>query len=161
MDDRDILRSLVNDAVKGLLRSIGDAGASPTNKTGKTLLYNAWYCRQHLDRLDTRIDQPDNSETYTTTALDANATYTGPSKDFNASRHGHAGAIAYADQDGTMYFEGSIDNTNWDIELGSQALTGGSGAQLVVQVPCRYIRAKYVNGANAQSTFRFGGRYFI
>ncbi len=161
MDDRDILRSLVNDAVKGLLRSIGDAGASPTNQTGYTALKLLKDISDDIDTIRLKIHPPDNAKTFTTTALDANATYTGSAKDFNTSRLGHAGAIAYADQDGTMYFEGSIDGSNWDIELGSQALTGGSGAQLVVQVPCRYIRAKYVNGANAQSTFRFGGRYFI
>ena len=161
MDDRDILRSLVNDAVKGLLRSIGDPGASPTNQTGRTLLSWISMVYSNIAALKYNIDLPKDSETYTTTPLAANATYTGSSIDFNDSRLGHAGAIAYADQDGTMYFEGSIDGSNWDIELGSQALTGGSGAQLVVQVPCRYIRPKYVNGANAQSTFRFGGRYFI
>jgi len=161
MDDRDILRSLVNDAVKGLLRSIGDAGASPTNETGQTILKLLKDISNYDSSTRERFYYPASAEIYTTTALDANATYTGPSEDFFKSRLGHAGAIAYSDQDGTMYFEGSIDNSNWDIELGSQALTGGSGAQLVVQVPCRYIRAKYVNGANAQSTFRFGGRYFI
>jgi len=161
MDDRDILRSLVNDTVKGLLRSIGDAGASPTNQTGYTLLKIAWDTQTQTSGLHNKFHYPGGPETYTTTALDANATYTGSSKNFYNSRLGHAGAIAYADQDGTMYFEGSIDGSNWDIELGSQALTGGSGAQLVVQVPCQYIRPKYVNGANAQSTFRFGGRYFI
>ena len=161
MDDRDILRSLVNDTVKGLLRSIGDAGASPTNQTGSTLLRRVYLTNVYLNNIQNGIYEPADSEIYTTTALDANATYTGSAIDFNLSRLGHAGAIAYADQDGTMYFEGSIDGSNWDIELGSQALTGGSAAQLVVQVPCRYIRPKYVNGANAQSTFRFGGRYFI
>ena len=161
MDDRDILRSLVNDAVKGLLRSIGDAGASPTNRTGETLLYHVYWAQTYMSRLLTRFTIPTNSETFSTTPLAANAIYTGSSLSFHESRLGHAGAIAYADQDGTMYFEGSIDGSNWDIELGSQALTGGSGAQLVVQVPCRYIRPKYVNGPNAQSTFRFGGRYFI
>ena len=161
MDDRDILRSLVNDAVKGLLRSIGDAGASPTNKSGETVLSLLTDMETSLSILKSEIYNPKNAETYTTTPLGANATYTGPSKNLYYSRLGHAGAIAYADQDGTMYFEGSIDGSNWDIELGSQALTGGSGAKLIVQVPCQYIRPKYVNGANAQSTFRFGGRYFI
>jgi len=161
MDDRDILRSLVNDAVKGLLRSIGDAGASPSNSTGKTILKLLADCYEKIYDLNFRFVNPINAETYTTTPLAANATYTGPSRSFTTSRLGHAGAIAYADQDGTMYFEGSIDGSNWDVELGSQALTGGSGAKLIVQVPCYYIRPKYVNGANAQSVFRFGGRYFI
>ena len=161
MDDRDILRSLVNDAVKGLLRSIGDAGTSPTNQSGYTLLYNTYNIYNKVRDLHDRINSPGVPETYTTTPLAANATYTGSAKDFKYSRIGHAGAIAYADQDGTMYFEGSINGSNWDVELGSQAVTGGSGAKLIVQVPCKYIRAKYVNGANAQSTFRFGGRYFI
>ena len=161
MDDRDILRSLVNDVVKGLLRSIGDAGASPTNRSGYTLLYSTYNTYSKVSGLHNAVSSPGMSETFTTTPLAANATYTGSARDFMYSRLCHAGAIAYADQDGTMYFEGSIDGSNWDIELGSQAVTGGSGAQLVVQVPCRYIRPKYVNGANAQSTFRFGGRYFI
>ena len=161
MDDRDILRSLVNDAVKGLLRSIGDAGASPTNQSGKTVLGYLYDLSEYIKDIYFFLHKPTNAETFSTTPLAANATYTGPSKGCGTSRLSHAGAIAYADQDGTMYFEGSINGSNWDIELGSQAVTGGSGAQLVVQVPCQYIRAKYVNGPNAQSTFRFGGRYFI
>jgi len=161
MDDRDILRSLVNDAVKGLLRSIGDAGASPINYSGYTVLHWLYNAFLRLGVIKQCFEYPASAQTYTTTALAANATYTGSAIDFNLSRLGHAGAIAYADQDGTMYFEGSIDCSNWDIELGSQALTGGSGAQLVVQVPCQYIRPKYVNGATAQTVFRFGGRYFI
>jgi len=34
------LKALVDDSIKGLLRSIGDPGAAPLNTTGKTLLYN-------------------------------------------------------------------------------------------------------------------------
>jgi hypothetical protein len=33
------VRALIDDTIKGVLRSLGDAGASPSNTTGQTLLY--------------------------------------------------------------------------------------------------------------------------
>jgi hypothetical protein len=59
-------QALIDDTVKGLMRSIGDAGASPTNSTGYTLL-------SHLATISTRVDKltPSAKATVHNTAITA------------------------------------------------------------------------------------------
>jgi hypothetical protein len=153
-----IINALVDDSIKGLLRSIGDPGATPTNSTGKTLL-------SRLSDIWSNITYGLGSQTppvtFSTTPLAAGATYTGTTKDFyyNGSPNplGFYNVMAYSDQAGTVYIEQSHDSSNWDYTE-SQSLTGGTAAKLKSAVYTRYIRPKYVNGATLQAVFRFGGR---
>ena len=144
-----------------LIDIFGDPGQNPANIQGKTILKLLDDIRLTTDGTNSKIYNPGDAVTLSTTPLAANATFVTDAIDGQASRLGNVGIIAYSDVDGTMSIEGSIDGTNWDVVLGTQALTGGTGNKLIVQVPCRYIRAKYVNGAADQTVFRFGGRYFI
>ncbi len=42
---------LTDDSIKGLMRSIGDTAASPTNQTGQTVLARLFYIQTHLSEL--------------------------------------------------------------------------------------------------------------
>jgi hypothetical protein len=162
---RDYVKALIDDSIKGVFRSLGDAGPSPINYTGKTALkllndvYNYCYGIWIL------FFYPTSAETYTTTPLGANAVYYSPSKDFQYGRLGHAGAIGIADQpsatDG-VYAQLSIDGLNWDyIGVKTTAQANVGVALLSQEVAARYLRFVWTNGATAQTVFRFGGRYYI
>ena len=166
---RDIsadLKALIDDSIKGVMRSIGDPGAAPENVAGYTTLYWLSVIRNAALEPGTAFGKPQTSgtflaETFSTTTLAANATYTGASKDFRQpTALGFALALAYADVAGTIYWEQSIDGSNWDYSE-SQAVSAGAGNKLKSAIYARYIRPKYVNGAAAQATFRFGGRYVV
>jgi len=149
--------ALVDDSIKGVLRSIGDAGDSPANSAGYTVLSRLYY-------IDSRYSNPSNAEIFTTTPLSAGASYISPSRDFLLSRMGHMGAIAYSDVDSDtdgFRIELSINGTNWDYVGAKATVTGGTGAALEQTVVARYARVVYVNGATDQTVFRLGGRYFI
>ena len=157
------LQALTDDSLKGLLRSIGDAGASPLNETGATLSYRLRYIVDYVRGTCYVFNfglTAANAETFTTTALAANATYTSPTKDFVSSRLGFMLIQAFADVAGTAYIDQSIDGNNWDYSE-SQAVAAGVGNKLKSAVYARYTRARYVNGATIQATFHFGGRYAI
>ncbi len=47
-----ILKALIDDSIKGVLRSLGDAGASPTNIQGKTALYKLYEIERRVRSLD-------------------------------------------------------------------------------------------------------------
>jgi len=93
----------------------------------------------------------------TTTPLGANAEYVGQTQDRTYRTHAWFHAMAYADVDGTIYIDQSHDGTNWDL-VSSAGLTGGAGTALSARITARYIRIRYLNGAVAQTTFRFGRR---
>jgi hypothetical protein len=160
----ELIRRLSDDTVKGLLRSIGDAGANPQNQTGYTvlkLLYTIYIATLNTQNC---LLYPTGSETFTTTPLGANAVYYSPSRDYLQSRLSAFGIMGYADQpsatDGVQ-IQLSLDNTNWDY-IGAKASLAAAGAVSLAQiVTCRYARAVWANGATAQTVFRFGGRYFI
>jgi hypothetical protein len=154
------LQSLVDDAFKGLMRSVGDAGDAPLNETGKTVLAYIQGIDGSMYYIDKAVGRDLNAATFTTTPLAASATYTGTAKDFNLARLGFMLVMAFADQDGTIYMEQSHDNSNWDYSE-NQALTGGTADKLKSALYARYVRPKYVNGGTDQTTFRFGGRYSI
>ena len=144
-----------------LLDIIGDPGPNPLNTTGATILQRLTDINSNTSTTKLILYIPTNAEIYTTDILTASAVYTSTTKTYLSSRLGHMAVIAYSDVDGTIAIEGSIDATNWDIVLGTQALTGGTGTSLNIIVPCQYVRAKYTNGATDQTVFRFGGRYYI
>ncbi len=158
------LQTLVDDAIKGLMRSLGDAGEAPTNQTGNTLLKAIALMNSEIQsRLVNTYNMLGEAfypETLTTTPLAASATYTGTSKDLLLSRAGFVSILTYADQAGTAYIEQSLDNSNWDLTE-SVVVSASTGTKLKKEAVARYVRAKYVNGGSAQSTFRFGWRHAI
>ena len=150
----DDVRGIVDDTVKGLMRSIGDVGANPNNTTGSTVLqwlYGIFY------RNDTMAANTVFS-LLTTTALGASASFTSGSDDLNYRGHRTVVAHAFADQAGTLYIEQSPNGTNWDL-VENVALSANVGVALVTVVESRYIRFRYVNGATAQTIFRLAKRY--
>ena len=152
---------VVDDQALQMLRSIyntlGDAGPSPQNTTGATVL-------RRLSDIDGRLSFPANAETYTTTPLGANAAYYGPPRDFVYSRLAAMGIMGYADQpsasDG-VYIQLSHDGSNWDYRGATATLTAAGAVSLAQVVTARLARAVWVNGATAQSAFRLGGRYMF
>jgi len=110
------------------------------------------------------ITQPSNAETFTTTPLGANATYYGPARDFYYSRLTTFGVMGYADQPSAsngVYVQLSHDSTNWDYQGATTTLTAAGAVALAQVVVARFARVVWVNGANAQTVFRLGGRYMI
>ena len=86
-----------------------------------------------------------------TAALAANGTFTSswtPSRGF-----ARIVATAFADQAGTLYVEQSNDNTNADVSS-SWAVSASTGLPVSVEVIGQFYRLRYVNGGNAQGTFR-------
>lgn len=104
------------------------------------------------------------------TALAANATFTGASRDLTvtATATAIANAAAYheeirvsaeSDVTGTLWIEASRDNTNWRRvkSVATTAVTGGGFyAEIVHQPSWRYVRVGYTNGATLQARFTIG-----
>jgi hypothetical protein len=164
LPEYEYLKALIDDDIKGVLRSLGDAGANPVNKTGYTALYLLYKAYENITNIFSVFNNPSNAEIFTTTPLGANAVYYSPSRDFTNSRLGHAGAIGIADQpsatDG-VYAQLSIDNINWDYKGAYTTASANVGVSLLQTVYARYLRFVWTNGATAQTVFRFGGRYYI
>lgn len=101
------------------------------------------------------------------TALAANATFTGTSRDLTvtATATAWANAATYAqelrlsaesDVTGTLWLEVSRDNTNWRRvkSVATTAVTGGGFyAEIVHRPSWRYTRVGYTNGATLQARF--------
>lgn len=104
------------------------------------------------------------------TALGANLTFTGTSRDatVTATATAFANAATYAgeirlsaesDVTGTLWLEVSRDNTNWRRvkSVATAAVTGGGFyAEIVHRPSWRYWRVGYTNGAGAQARFSIG-----
>ena len=104
------------------------------------------------------------------TALAANATFTGTSRDLTvtATATAFANAATYAqevrlsaesDQSGTLWLEVSRDNTNWRRvkSVATAAVTGGGQyAEIVHRPSWRYARVGFTNGATLQTRFTIG-----
>jgi hypothetical protein len=144
----------VDDTNKGLIRSIGDAGASPSNITGKTLLYlmNILLALFAINVVST------------TTALGASATYTSSSEQESTygtgMSRGYIRAMAISDQAGTLYIDQSVDGSHWD-KSDSQAMTAGTVAVLAVQLYGQFWRLRIVNGGTAEGYLRASSRSSI
>ena len=101
------------------------------------------------------------------TALVANATFTGTARDATvtaaAASFANAGtyaaevrACAESDVSGTLWLEVSRDNTNWRRirSVATTAITGGGqAAELIYRPATRYWRIGYTNGATIQARF--------
>jgi len=157
-------RALTDDTIKGVLRSIGDAGTTPANATGETVLKKLADIEDNVRGTFSRLDSPANSVTFTTTPLGANATYASSSYNNYYGRLGFIGALAFADQpsatDGFMV-EQSINNVNWDLQSGKTTVSANVGKGIKVAMLARFVRVKYINGGTAQTVFRLGGRFMI
>jgi hypothetical protein len=150
--------------LQSLFNSIGDAGTSPQNATGKTVLKMLTDISNYTYSLYTYFYYPGHAETFTTTPLGANATYYSPSKDFTYSRLSVMNIMGYADQPTApngVYIELSLDNANWDYQGATATLTTAGAVSLSQVATARYARAVWVNGSTPQSAFRFGGRYAV
>lgn len=88
----------------------------------------------------------------TVTPLTGSATYTTATFD-SFTKGAFATITAKADQDGTIYFETSVDNTNWEIHETMPYATNDPFKETHI-VAARYWRVRFVNGASAQSVFR-------
>ena len=65
---------------------------------------------------------------------------------------------SFSDVAGTLYFDFSIDGTNWDSTYPTAGYACASGVPEVHMaiVAGRYYRVRYVNGSGAQTSFRLG-----
>lgn len=94
--------------------------------------------------------------TDSTTALAANATFTGTGRDTGATNASASRirARAFSDQAGTLLVEQSRDNATWRAPSEhSFAVAAGATVQVDVPLVTRYWRVRYVNGAVAQTAF--------
>jgi hypothetical protein len=109
--------------------------------------------------------------TDTTTALDANATYIGTSRDTqidSSSPYCYYGTIvahAVSDQAGTLMIQESPDGSTWVTvrNVATSSLTNPDSTTVQVayiehKIALRYVRVAYRNGATAQATFRLSSR---
>jgi hypothetical protein len=95
------------------------------------------------------IESANNS---TTTLLAAEATFTGTGEQNNLAQ---VGVYSFANTTGTLYFDWSVDGTNWHS-------FPTAGYDIAANIPefhtavklGRYYRTRYINGSTAQSTFR-------
>lgn len=68
-------------------------------------------------------------------------------------RHDSLSGTISADKGGTLYIEQSSDGVNWDVST-SYEITANDGKGFIEQLVAPYWRLRYVNGSEAQGTFR-------
>jgi len=102
------IKALVDDTVKGLLRSIGDAGAAPANITGSTVL--KWLREIHVD-VDVVHDSLRPRSAYST-STSATLTVTLDVSDVRRGRS-HVEVGVRSSSAGDFYVEGSHNNVRW------------------------------------------------
>jgi len=148
------LKALIDDTIKGVLRTLGDAGAAPTNATGLTVLRWLYEIKSRLDWLARRESTFFEKGTVTTTPLGANASFAQAWQDYRVYLYAHLMYLCYSDVSGTMYSEFSHNAVDI-IRSDSLSYTGGSktGNLIDTRILARYARVTYVNGATAQTVF--------
>jgi len=102
------LKALVDDTVKGLLRSIGDAGATPANTTGKTLL--RWFYELEVELAWIRSSLYPRSAYATSTAAALTVTL---AVDDPWEGRSHVEVGVRSSSGGDFYVEGSHNNARW------------------------------------------------
>jgi len=89
----------------------------------------------------------------TTTALAANATFTG--RAFDCTRFSTVSTTNNSDQDGTIFLEFSADGTNWDISKKIEIdASQAAGSPHMLAIVNKFFRVRYVNGTVAQGHLR-------
>lgn len=99
-----------------------------------------------------------------TTALLANASFTGTSRDTGvaaAAQHSYAAfnVTAVSDAAGTVRIEMSNDGTTWRSATASTPVAANTPVLLSIPVTTRYHRAVYTNGATPQTIFMLNTSY--
>ena len=94
----------------------------------------------------------------TSSTLAAGATYTGT---FELAPRSMVLAQSFSDQDGTLFFDFSVDGVNADSTFPASGTVASAGTPLVqpAAVSARYFRVRYVNGSSPQTVFRLGTSY--
>jgi len=102
------IRALVDDAVKGLLRSIGDAGPTPENTIGKTVLARLYSIEAHAFSLVSSLAPICAYSTSTAAALAVTLA-------LHVSERGRSRVEVgvRSSSSGDFYVEGSHDNARW------------------------------------------------
>ncbi|MEM2971506.1 MAG: hypothetical protein QW270_03690 [Candidatus Bathyarchaeia archaeon] len=112
--------------------------------------------------------------TDSTTALGANASFTGTSRDTQISssspydHYAFINAHAVSDQAGTLMIQESPDGSTWVTvrNQATQAVTNPDGSTVQVAsiqqhaITLRYVRVAYRNGGTAQTSFRLSSRVY-
>lgn len=147
--------------VELLARPAGDMGAAaPVVVQGGSLASIASIASATLaanSAIIPTVTPTRNAET--TTALGANATFTGTSRDEGATAtFNEFAAAAFADQAGTLIIDNSTDGTTW-IEAVRVTVPAGEGRSLSVPALTRYHRVRFINGAVAQTSFAVRSMY--
>jgi len=155
----DVAETRINpateDTLAKLLNSIGDAGESPTNTSGTTLLRWSELIQDRCHKVSLAVSGWIDNEKLTDTPLLGNAIFTSATYDMHYVHAGYVFASAHADVDGVLAIEQSWDGANWDFR-DEQSLTGPGSAYLKAPLKARYVRIVYENGATDQSEFRLG-----
>lgn len=103
-------------------------------------------------------------------AIGVNSTITplSGSATFNASGTGEQNNLPYvvvdctSDVEGTLYFDFSVDGTNWSTyPTNGFSLTAGGRIYRSANKTGRYFRARFVNGSSAQTEFRLYTYYDV
>jgi len=102
------LKALVDDAVKGLLRSIGDAGATPENVTGRTLL--GWLSEIEREADWTCASLYPRNAYATSTAATLTVTL---AVEYSYEGRSYVEVGVKSSASGDFYVEGSHDNATW------------------------------------------------
>lgn len=86
-----------------------------------------------------------------TTALAKEATWTSQTR--LRERHDTVQGSVFADKKGTLYIEQSPDGSHWDVST-SYEIEANDGKGFTETLVDPYWRIRYVNGTEAQTTFR-------
>jgi hypothetical protein len=120
---RDIagdLQAIVDDSIKGLMRSIGDVGSTPANTTGYTVL-------ERLKDISSRLQQIRNS--YSSQTASNTSTGAGLTVDIDLSSYSEGRSrievVVKSSAAADFTVQGSLDNSNWwDVDTISLAASG-------------------------------------
>lgn len=97
------------------------------------------------------------------TALAANATFTGTARNSGTSstnlRYAKFNAFAFSDQACTIRIEASTDSATWRRATADVAIAAGTSQYLTVPVVAAFHRLVVVNGATAQTAFQASSSY--
>jgi len=102
------LEALVDDTVKGVLRSFGDAGAAPANTTGKTILRWLSEVEREVDWIRSSLGPCSAYATSTAATLTVTLAVESP---WEGRSHVEVGVRSSSS--GDFYVEGSHNNARW------------------------------------------------
>jgi len=102
------LKALVDDAVKGVLRTFGDAGTAPANATGQTVLRRLYGIWLETETIASSLRVFAAYSTSTSAALTVTLAVESKSEGRSCVEVGVRSSLA-----GDFYVEGSHDNARW------------------------------------------------